>query len=1453
MSQPQPTRRQIRKIQVLSNDELDDQIWPVNLAIVILAGFVTGLVLATSSFQEPRVLHNAFFRLGTIGFTLLVWFAGIRWLRGRKMRRRLKICVLFSLLVHLWLLMGLGVGYFELVLDRIEADRRLLEEVNLSTVPDYDPRRLDQPDAQQKYDRPADTDTLRATEPEPPQQRPIERPVPPQKRPEVEPETPPAEQPEVTEMRRREVSAPRRDEAPAGAQISRQDLKVRPEPDRPIPQPEIKPSPQPPPTLVAKTDEVQRRRLQTPRQQRRLFQQEPQATVPRDVAQMARRASRTEPQPERPSTPTPTERVLRPAEVPQTEARVPEPAPKTEDPRTVELKPRSMVVRHRADAPEASKQSAEPAPRVARRVNRAPTQQRQPDWRPQIAETPDRVPARQPRVADLAVAVAEPQAQVAAAASQQPDTPVPGPKARVRRRQPTLSPAAGAKLPSDVPGPAGSTAVAQNPLKRLDRPGSPSLEPAPGPPDRVARSASVAPHLAMAAVERPAVDQPAAAGGSARAAPLQPRANEPRSRSAGLPGNRPSQAVAAVSPLSGQGSPSPPAAARRARASQRGSEGVNIEATAAVGMLRKAQPGTEIPSAAQPMENASTAGAGGRATNSAGVATLSEGGSNTSVQRAAAGAPVGRAAVAAAGSGTLALGPGPVGVMAGRARTGRGGVPALAVGTGAPQLGRSPTGAAGLAGLGGRVAESVPGDQAGGPSTLEGPAQPGPNEAATAVARSGGSGLPAGGLGGGPGSEGAGSAGGLGDVALNGSVGTARIGRARGGDLMAGPELAGGIPGPARRMGRVPVADLAGDVPEALGDAPADGGKQTAGPSGLPEAGTPGVKRRSSGLPGKLLTGMAVDGATVAGPAAGTPGTTVGPRRTAHGHDAGPSLAADVGAAPLGKTNRLGLPSGRAEMIGTAPGPTSGRVADEPTQLAAVLDGAGIGEVGRRDGGLPVRMAAMPGPGGLSYDARPAIGLPSRRARPESDVVHAIARRFVVGRSGGEVAIDGRAQELPREAFRQRDPTRRADQARQHGGTAASEEAVERGLDFLARTQFPDGHWAIHEFPSRAEAWEGESTAPSNPGKLAGKLVPMAERLVADGQGGARKRKRLGELIEKHESGTALGKDELEDLAFLVRSITLSPGQMESDSAATSLALLAFLGAGYTHTDGKHQATVARAIDWLLAHQRPDGDLFSKAGGSKYAWLYSHGIGAIALCEACGMTPDDRRLKEPAQKAIQFILDAQHPGRGGWRYRPREESDTSVSGWQLMALKSAQMAGLEVPDAALRKVEHWLEQAEAPGGDASQYVYNPYAEDTEEQRRGREPSLAMTAEALLMRMYLGWDRDNSALTRGADYLQANLPEVGTEDQPTRDSYYWYYATQVMYHVGGARGKAWNDRLRPLLETSQVKEGPLGGSWHPQRPIADRWGSAGGRHYVTAMNLLMLEVYYRHLPLYKTLK
>jgi hypothetical protein len=186
----------------------------------------------------------------------------------------------------------------------------------------------------------------------------------------------------------------------------------------------------------------------------------------------------------------------------------------------------------------------------------------------------------------------------------------------------------------------------------------------------------------------------------------------------------------------------------------------------------------------------------------------------------------------------------------------------------------------------------------------------------------------------------------------------------------------------------------------------------------------------------------------------------------------------------------------------------------------------------------------------------------------------------------------------------------------------------------------------------------------------------------------------------------------------------------------------------------------------------------------------------------------------------------------------------------MMALKSGELAGLSVPQASYARIVRWLDLAQQSPEQPHLYRYNPLAPDTPQQRHGRVASRTMTAVGLLMRLYTGWRRDNPHLARGAAYLAQNLPAVGTLRDPQRDTYYWYYATQVMAHMGGDYWRVWNARLHPLLIDNQVREGPLAGSWDPREPVPDRWGPHAGRLYVTTLNLLSLEVQYRKLPLYE---
>lgn len=282
----------------------------------------------------------------------------------------------------------------------------------------------------------------------------------------------------------------------------------------------------------------------------------------------------------------------------------------------------------------------------------------------------------------------------------------------------------------------------------------------------------------------------------------------------------------------------------------------------------------------------------------------------------------------------------------------------------------------------------------------------------------------------------------------------------------------------------------------------------------------------------------------------------------------------------------------------------------------------------------------------------------------------------------------------------------------------------------------------------------------------------------------------------------------------------------ENKTSATAMALLAFQGAGHTHEAGKYKKNVLRGWKAMLKMQDKDGNFFH--GTVTDQRLYSQAQAMIALCEIYGMTQDPM-FAQPAQLAVDYAVDIQAQ-EGGWRYRPGSDADLSVTGWFVMGLQSAMMAGLEVPSPTLQRVSKYLDAMAMHGG--AFYKYH--------SSRGGFGK-AMTAEGLLCRQYLGWPQNDERLHEGAEYLLEN-----PVDWSERDVYYWYYATQVLHHLGQPYWDPWNDVMRKVLPAQQVVSGPEKGSWDKE---GDRWGSFGGRLYTTCMSLFMLEVYYRHLPIY----
>ena len=219
------------------------------------------------------------------------------------------------------------------------------------------------------------------------------------------------------------------------------------------------------------------------------------------------------------------------------------------------------------------------------------------------------------------------------------------------------------------------------------------------------------------------------------------------------------------------------------------------------------------------------------------------------------------------------------------------------------------------------------------------------------------------------------------------------------------------------------------------------------------------------------------------------------------------------------------------------------------------------------------------------------------------------------------------------------------------GGTRQSERAVAAALNWLARHQMADGSWSLDGFQACCK------------------------------------------------DGACSG-----------------PGTHKAPSGGTAFGLLPFLAAGQTHqSKGPYQRTIYSGIGWMIANQKPDGDL--RCGSN----MYAHGLATIALCEAYGMT-GDKHVQQAAQKACNFVMAAQNKQTGGWRYAPGDEGDTSVVGWQLMGLKSGYMAGLAINDAAFDGTRKWLTLVGGMGSSSSAgFSYTP----------GGGATPAMTAVGLL--------------------------------------------------------------------------------------------------------------------------
>lgn len=382
-------------------------------------------------------------------------------------------------------------------------------------------------------------------------------------------------------------------------------------------------------------------------------------------------------------------------------------------------------------------------------------------------------------------------------------------------------------------------------------------------------------------------------------------------------------------------------------------------------------------------------------------------------------------------------------------------------------------------------------------------------------------------------------------------------------------------------------------------------------------------------------------------------------------------------------------------------------------------------------------------------------------AADPSDAEPATTSEFLAD-SGDVMAIVGPPGNVGKgESITGRTVVGRAAKAKAGGGNGDSEAAVERALKWLASVQAKDGGWNFDT--------KGINPAVTEPGS-------------AD----------------------------------------------QARNGATAMALAPFLAAGYTHKDkSAYQQVVYKGLDFLTQNVNKK---YTNLQTGNVSWfenqgtMYSHGLAAMAMCEAYGMTKD-KALLPYAQGGINFIATSQDPAGGGWRYAVRQPGDTSVVGWQVMAMKSGAMSYLTVNPNTIKGAINFLNSV----SDEKEYrAYYGYSGP------GKGP--AQTAIGLLCRMHLGWKKDNQGLQTGVQYLSKMGPNK-------TNFYYNYYATQVLFQWGDEEFKKWNDVMRDQLIKSQSTKGADTGSWHAG--VKDHSTEKGGRLYCTSLGTLILEVYYRY--------
>jgi hypothetical protein len=278
----------------------------------------------------------------------------------------------------------------------------------------------------------------------------------------------------------------------------------------------------------------------------------------------------------------------------------------------------------------------------------------------------------------------------------------------------------------------------------------------------------------------------------------------------------------------------------------------------------------------------------------------------------------------------------------------------------------------------------------------------------------------------------------------------------------------------------------------------------------------------------------------------------------------------------------------------------------------------------------------------------------------------------------------------------------------------------------------------------------------------------------------------------------------------------------EHPIAMTGYVLMAFMTCGHLPEEGEYARTVRMGMEYLLDQIGVDGQ-FRGVDGGKY--MYNHGIATIALGELYGQTRHPA-MREKLQRAIQLIISSQsdfNQHKGGWRYQPRpSDADISVTVLQVVALRAAKNAGLDVPQQTIDDAVEYVRRCSVRNTGGFAY-----------QAGQQSPGYARTAAAIYSLQVCG-KYDDPLVQAGSQFL------FETKFERRHWTYGSNYAGPAQYMIGGDAWRKWYDYMKQVLVPSVARSGEFC-YWNDYEV---------GPIYGTACFTTILAMPWHYMPLYQ---